>query len=183
MKVCIVCFSGRRCGNCGAIAQALRDWLSDACDVNVFDFSALSISPCGRCGYECFDARERCPHFSDPAYAIYDTVTHSDLTFFVVPNYNDFPCANFFTFNERGQCYFQHHPELERQYLSVKKKFVVVSNTGQEHFVSAFRDHVSNEAQPDVLFLRAKDYGKISLRGDLLEAQQARDDLYRFLQA
>ena len=39
-------------------------------------------------------------------------ITDSDLSYFIVPNYCDYPCANFFIFNERSQCFFQHHPEL-----------------------------------------------------------------------
>lgn len=68
--------------------------------------------------------------------------TGSDVVFYVVPNYSDFPCSNFFIFNERGQCYFRGTEKRMEKYLSVKKKFIVVSNTGEDNFIRAFRDHV-----------------------------------------
>lgn len=179
MKLTIVSFSGRENGNCAKIARLLQEKLTEH-NVTVHDFSSLSLSPCGRCHCECFQDRTRCPYFADPAYAIYDAVTHSDLAIYILPNYSDFPCANFFAFNERGQCYFQHHPQLERQYLGVRKKFVVVSNTGKENFLAVLRDHVDGGA-PDILFLAAKRYGKISIKGDLMDAAQARSDLIDFL--
>ena len=54
---------------------------------------------------------------------------------------------------------------MER-YLSVPKKFVVVSNTGRENFTTAFCDHITPGEKPDILFLSAAQYHKISLSGD-----------------
>ena len=100
-------------------------------------------------------------------------MTESDQAVFIVPNYCDYPCANFFIFNERSQCHFQGHGELLERYLNVPKKFIVVSNTGRENFVQAFRYHVAENIGPDILFLSAKTYGKNSTDGDLLDAPDA----------
>lgn len=179
MKVCILSFSGRSGGNCGNIAALLRQW-HEGNEVTVYDFSTFSVAPCGNCDCECFRAREACPYFDDPVVSIYDAVIHSDLTYFVIPNYCDYPCANFFAFNERSQCCFQGAPELLEQYLAVKKKFVVVSNTGRENFTAAFRYHVPEDRLPQVLFLSAKLFQKSSIKGDLMTSAEARQALLDF---
>ena len=180
MPACVISFSGRRDGNCSAVAQAVRDALSGRDSVQYFDCSALALTPCGGCGCECFQARERCPYFDDPVFGMYDAVTRSSMSYFVVPNYCDYPCANFFLFNERSQCYFQGRPELLEQYERAPKKFIVVSNTGRDNFITAFQYH-TGDAPPDVLFLSARRFGKVSIRGDLMGSPDARAEVLRFL--
>lgn len=180
MTSCIVSFSGRKDGNCSAIAQVLVEALSGRGETRCYDLSALHITPCGQCGYECFQARERCPYFDDPEFELCDAVAGSDRSIFIVPNYCDYPCANFFIFNERSQCYFQHHPELLERYEGVPKRFIVVSNTGRENFTAAFRYH-TGDAPPDVLFLSARSFGKASIDGDLMDLPEAREAVLRFV--
>ena len=180
MPACVISFSGRRDGNCSAVAQAVRDALSGRDSVQYFDCSALALTPCGGCGCECFQARERCPYFDDPVFGMYDAVTRSSMSYFVVPNYCDYPCANFFLFNERSQCYFQGRPELLEHYERAPKKFIVVSNTGRDNFITAFQYH-TGDAPPDVLFLSARRFGKVSIRGDLMGSPDARAEVLRFI--
>lgn len=180
MASCVISFSGRKNGNCAAIAQLLLGALASRDKVSHFDCAVLRLTPCGQCEYQCFQARERCPYFSDPVFGIYDAMAHSDISYFILPNYCDYPCANFFVFNERGQCYFQRHPELLEQYESVPKKFIVVSNTGRDNFTAAFRYHTGN-APPDVLFLSARNFDKVSIAGDLMDSPQARETVLRFV--
>lgn len=177
MNVCIVSFSGRPDGNCSHIAELIRQKNPGA---TMYDFSAFSISPCGHCHYDCFQRRENCPYFSDPEFSLCEAITYSDLTYFIIPNYCDYPCANFYVFNERSQCYFQHHADLMNQYLAVRKKFIVVSNTGKENFTVAFSQHIPEASVPDVLFLSAKQFGKISIKGDLMDSQNARETVAQF---
>lgn len=180
MKVCIVSFSGRPGGNCSSIAEILQQRLQPKNKVTVYDFSSFSITSCGYCNYECFQANEKCPYICDPEFAICDAITNSDLTYFVIPNYCDYPCSNFYIFNERSQCYFQHHQDLLNQYLSVRKKFIVVSNTGQDNFITAFRDHIPEGSTPDILFLSAIQFHKQSIHGDLMNSTDAKETLFRF---
>lgn len=177
-KICIISFSGRAGGSCSNIAEILRRYWKE--EAKAYDFSNLSITPCGHCGYQCFQAGDKCPYFSDPVYEMYGAVVKSEVTCYIVPNYCDFPCANFFTFNERSQCFFQNHQELLDAYLAVRKKFIVVSNTGRENFESAFRYHVSEEVNPDILFLSAKKYQKVSIHGDLMDSEEARQAVLQF---
>ncbi len=179
MKTTIVSFSGREKGNCHSISQLI----ADSCQTNevkLFFFSDLTVQPCGKCELECFGQESKCPYQEDGIFEIYEQITSSDLAYFVIPNYCDYPNANYFLFNERSQCYFQHHQELLDQYLAVPKKFVVVSNTGQENFTQAFRYQIAEEKTPDVLFLSAKKYHKISIAGDLMTSEEARRDVKDF---
>ena len=180
-KICVISFSGRSGGNCASIAREIENfWLGKGV-VSVFDFSTFEIAPCGRCSCECFKKRESCPYFSDSEFDICDTITNSGLTYFVVPNYCDYPCANFFIFNERPQCYFQRRHELLERYLSIKKKFIVVSNTGRNNFTAAFRDHVQDGYEPDVLFLAAKKFGRVSIHGNLMDSDRAQEAVRKFI--
>lgn len=174
--VTIVSFSGRKNGNCSHIARVIQGIIQNA---NILSFSDIRIQPCGGCEYECFRARESCPYFSDPECDLLDTICKSEMVYFIVPNYCDHPNANFFIFNERSNCYFQGREDLLEQYLNVPKKFIVVSNSTSENFLEAFCQHTA--AQPQILFLSAKKFGKQSTAGDLMASQQAKQQLAEFI--
>lgn len=176
--VTILSFSSRNGGNCGKIADYLGNFLPDS---QVFTFAQFRIQPCGGCDYECFQNREACPYFQDMEYRLLESIAKSAAAIFVVPNYCDYPNANFFAFNERSQCYFQGRPDLLEQYLAVPKKFIVVSNTGKANFREAFTQHTDRE--PQILFLSAKQYGKISTQGDLMPSDPVEATLRAFLEA
>ncbi len=67
---------------------------------------------------------------------------------------------------------------LER-YLSIPKKFIVVSNTDAANFREAFMQHTIEE--PNILVLSAKKYSKHSIAGDILSAEQACADLASYV--
>ena len=180
MKTCVISFSSRADGNCAAIADCVQETLG-AEGLTRFDFSGLSVHGCGACHCECFRQREACPYFADDAFRLNEAAALADRAVFIVPNYCDFPCSNFFLFNERSQCCFNGHAELADRYLAVPKKFIVVSNTGRENFLAAFRDHVLPKTEPDVCFLRAAAYHRISLDGDLMNCEPARAAVREFL--
>lgn len=179
MKVCIISFSKRSGGNCADIAKELYRLYGEY-KARVYDFSELEVIPCGGCDYECFTSAEKCPHFSDSVFELYDEITNSDLAFFIVPNYCDYPSSVFFAFNERSQCYFQKREDLLEKYLSVPKKFIVVSNTGRDNFTAAFRYQITEEQEPDILFLSPKAFGKVSVEGGLMISEPAKETVKRF---
>jgi len=179
MKIVIINFSGRENGNCHAISQTISNLhLSE--DVCIFNFSTLFVNPCGKCNYDCFEDRENCPYKEDSIYKLYESITSSNLAYFIVPNYCNYPNANYFIFNERSQCYFQRHQELLHKYLAVEKKFIVVSNTEAENFAHAFQYQILEDKTPNILFLAAKKYQRISIAGDLMSSPQADADLRKF---
>lgn len=176
MSVCIVSFSSRKNGNCSQTGEFIRAYLSDTI---LYDFANFTIHPCGDCSYQCFNGGSNCPYFLDKEREILDAITNSTTTYFIVPNYCDFPCSNFFVFNERSLCYFQNNEKLLARYLQASKKFIVISNTNLENFKTAFAYHTDNE--PDILCLSSKKYGKSSTDNNLLSSQQAIDDLKEFI--
>lgn len=142
MGVCVVSFSSRKNGNCTRIGELICTLLSDA---KLYDFSDFEIHRCGNCDYECFVKDGKCPWIGDKEYELLDEITKSELTYFVLPNYCDYPCANFFIFNERSQCYFQNRQDLYDIYEHVPKKVIVVSNTNEENFKAALACHSGRE--------------------------------------
>ena len=178
MRVCVVSFSSRKDGNCAKISELVCSLLPGA---ERYDFSEFEIHPCGNCAYECFTEGGRCPWSEDGEYELLDAITRSELTYFILPNYRDYPCANFFIFNERSLCYFQNRADLLAAYERVPKKAIVVSNTNEENFRAALTYH--GDKEPQILFLPAKKYGKRSIDGDLLTSEKAAAALKRFVLA
>ncbi len=177
MKTTIISFSARPNGNCAQIGKLIRSLTPDAV---LFDFSEFALRGCGGCDYACFAERERCPYIGDMECEMLEAVTRSESACFIIPNYCDYPCANFFIFNERSQCYFQGRPEKLDAYLRVPKRGVVVSNTNEENFRKALSYHCGKE--PDILFLSARKYGKVSIRGDLLTDGRVMEEIRRFVE-
>lgn len=177
MKAKIVVFSARKGGNCEHIAEYIRDYLRKSCEI--FRFSEKCIVPCGDCRYECFAENGVCPHRTDGEVELLEGICRSDKTIFVVPNYCDFPCANFFIFNKRSNGFFQHHPERLEQYLNVPKKFIVVSNSKSSHFREAFVQHTDQE--PEILFLSSRACDTVTTGNGLAQSETAQKMLYAFL--
>lgn len=176
MSICVISFSSRKNGNCTKISELVSSLLPDT---KRYDFCDFEIHPCGKCNYECLAQSGNCPWIHDQEYEILDAITKSELTYFILPNYCDYPCANFFIFNERSLCYFQNNADLLNAYERAPKKVIVVSGTNEENFKTALSYHAENA--PKMLFLSAKKYGKRSIDGDLLTSEQAVSDLKRFI--
>lgn len=177
MKIAILNFSGRTNGNCSAIGRYIADKLEQT-TVFLYDISN-NMTPCGNCDYECLKPAECCPNMSDFHKGVMDTVLSCDLAYFIVPNYCGVPCANYYAFNERSVGYFNLDRKKMQAYMSVKKKFVVISNTETEHFVSAMQQQTNDK--PDILYLKTRKYGKQSIAGDILESNAAKADLDAWL--
>ena len=178
MKATIISFSGRKDGNCANVAKVINNEYPHE-EITNYDFSLFSLVPCGRCNIECFADNSACPYIKDKTFEIYDFIAKSDLSIFIVPNYCDFPCANFFIFNERGLCYFNNRQELLDKYMQAKKKFIVISNTNTENFINVFSYHSSYE--PDILFLSPKTYGKNSIDGNIMNNIEAKRAVIDFI--
>ncbi len=177
-QIFIVSFSGKYGGNCDKIADFIANQLKKP---KCFLFSGRQIQPCGQCDYICFRQPDQCPHFMDPEYALLEQICQSRQVYFVVPNYCDYPCANFFIFNERSQIFFQGRPDRLERYLQIPKKFIVISGSNQSHFTEVFSYHVTH--QPEILFLSAKEFGKRSIDGDILDSKEARNRILQFLES
>ena len=67
------------------------------------------------------------------------------------------------------------------RYMSVPKRFIIVSNTEDDNFVNAMRQQT--EDTPNILYMKTGKYGKRSTAGDLLDSEAARADLDAYLAA
>ena len=174
----IISFSSRKNGNCQKVGEFILS--VDDKMKNFYKFSDFQIQPCGNCSYNCFNANKSCPHLSDMEYSMLEQVCCSELVYFIVPNYCDYPCANFFIFNERSNCYFQNHPERLEQYLRVPKKFLVISGSTSHHFKEVFEQHTDKD--PNILFLNAKQFDKSSIDGTIMESNCVKALIKDFIQ-
>ena len=176
-RVLIISFSARKHGNSEQIAELIQAHLH--ADAVIFRFSENQIRPCGDCRYQCFDDNRMCPHIDDAEYGLLEQVSLCDELYFIVPNYCDYPCANFFIFNERSQVFFQGYQERLMAYEAIPKKFIVISGSDTDSFARAFDYHCAGS--PEILYLRATDYGKHSITGDLMKSPEARQAVLNFI--
>lgn len=176
MKQKIVVFSSRKNGNCEHIARFIQNDLR--INGEIFYFSGKMIVPCGKCRYNCFQECGSCPHLADGEDKLLAEICAVEEAIFVLPNYCDFPCANFFIFNERSNSFFQHHPERLERYLQVPKKFIVVSNSQSDHFREAFAQHTDRE--PNILFVSSRACGTLTTGNGLMDSPVAQDQIRTF---
>ena len=178
-NITILNFSSRNTGNCGNISRHIvRKYANYNANVFMID---QQIGPCGNCDYECLKPGEKCPNVTIYLKQALDSVLQSDICYLILPNFCGGPCANYYAFNERSVGYFGMDRSIMQQYMAVKKRFIIVSNTEGPAFDLAIQQQTSGDA--DVLFLKTGKYGKRSIAGDLLESAQALADLDQFLEA
>lgn len=180
MKVTIINFSGRMNGNCQSIAKIIKEYYKPS-EVHFYDCVTMDIHSCGRCQYECMKIDHKaCPHINDFVYDAYENISNSDITYYIVPNYQCTPNANYFAFKERCVCFMWGHPEKDEQYTNAKKKFVVTNcnENDRDDFIKFFQFHAS---QPDIFFVEAKKYNKKSTGVDLTKSEDFLSDLKEFM--
>lgn len=176
MSVCIVSFSSRKNGNCSQISNYVGSLFPGSV---CYNFSNFHITACGNCQYQCFENTEACPYAKDKEHEILEAITRSQKVIFIVPNYCDYPCSNYFVFNERSLCYFQNDEKLLNAYMNVPKRFIVISNTNRSNFNSIFAYQTNEERK--ILFLSSKKYGKKSTDGDLITSSKMIEEVKSFV--
>ena len=176
MKTLILDFSPRPDGNCAAISKYI---VKSFCDASVIKITDLDIKSCTDCDYQCFS--DKCPH-PDDLFKLYDSILESDLIYFLIPNYCDYPPSSFFVFNERSCAYFNNKNESLAEYLRTKKKFIVISNSNEENFVKVLQQQSSDDIQKNIIFLSSKKFGLKSIEGNLLSSNEAKTLIDRFIE-
>lgn len=177
-SIVLIRFSSRNLGNCKAITDQIMDYYQTEIVVD-FTVDGNTVAPCSNCDYECLAPGKTCPNLDRAQKTIMDAICGADLTYFIVPNYCGYPCANYFAFNERTVGYFNGDRELMKKYMSVPKRFIIVSNTEGASFVNAMKQQVSGE--PEMLYLKTGKYKKRSTAGDMMDSEEACADLKAFL--
>lgn len=174
-SVVILSFSPRKHGNCANISKFISKFHED--QATIIHVNRELVSSCGNCDYECLTPGQHCPAITAEYEAMMDTIINSDLVYFVVPNYCGYPNANYFAFNERSVGYFSLDRQKMKRYLNISKRFIVVSNT--EGFEKAMQQQTDSE--PKILYLKSGKYKKRSTAGDILDSEEAQQDLMEFL--
>ena len=89
------------------------------------------------------------------------------------------PSGNYFAINERSVGYFNMNRDLLNQYLTVPKRFIIVSNTESDFFRKAMQQQTNQEIV--ALYMKTSTYQKRSTAGDMLDSEEAKADLMQFL--
>ena len=177
-KVLVLTFSDRKNGNCSKIAEYIEQFYMRT-NVQTIVISRENFAPCGDCDYECLKPGVACPALTGRQKEIMDAVCQSAVTYFVVPNYCGYPCANYFAFNERSVGYFNGDRARMTAYMDAPKRFIIVSNSEGAAFEDAMRQQTNGT--PQILYLKTRKYQKQSIAGDLMTSEEAKSDLAAFL--
>ena len=178
-NVTILNFSSRKHGNCANIAAFIANHHSED-HVKSFVIDD-TFKTCGGCDYECLQPGVQCPNVTDYQTQVMKSVMDSDVAYLIAPNFCGFPSASFMAYNERSIGFFNMDRTVMGQYLSVKKRFIMVSNNETAAFDQAMR--LQTKEDPDVVYLKSSKYGKRSIAGDILDSDAAKADLQAFLDA
>lgn len=176
-NITVLNFSPRTSGNCAEICRHIQDHYENT-NIHLFNVCEY-VSPCKNCNYECLTPGISCPQLSTRYTHMMDAICSSDLIFYVVPNFCGMPNAVYYAFNERSVGYFNMDRTVMGQYMSVKKRFIVVSNTENNMFLESLRQQTT--VDPEILYLKTSRYKKRSIAGDMMDSEEARSDLLDFL--
>ena len=177
-NVVLIQFSSRKFGNCATVSSKIAQFYQ-TCHIAAFTVNNQTVTPCNDCNYECLQAGKKCPNLTDAYTALMETLCRADLIYFIVPNYCGYPNANYFAFNERSAGFFNTDRAVMQKYMSIPKRFIIISNTVSKKFEDAMQQQV--DCQPDILYLKSSQYGKMSIAGDIMDSNDAMEDLIAFL--
>lgn len=177
-SIVILDFSPRNNGNCAKIGEYIENHYNRT-NVRSYKMNTENILPCHDCNYECLRRGAVCPSITEYQIEVMDRICSSDMVYMVIPNFCGYPNANYFAFNERSVGYFNCDQSKMNLYMSVRKRFIIVSNTESDTFRDAMKQQTLSE--PEVLYLKSSKYGKRSIDGDILESADAKKDLEAFL--
>ena len=178
-SIVLIRFSSRLHGNCSSISSYIANYYN-ADNVTEYTVNTHILQPCNDCDYECLQPGKHCPNLNEKQTQIMDSICSADLVYFIVPNYCGYPSANYFAFNERSVGYYHMDRALMQKYMAVSKRFIIVSNTEGQNFTNAASQQTSGE--PEILYLKTSKYQKRSIAGDILDSEDAKQDLYAFLE-
>ena len=194
LKVAGVVFSARREGNClrcmEYCLERLREKGFTTTLVNAYDYN---IKPCSHCDYECYasiirDRKEKCPT-QDDVPKMYKMLKSTDLLLFAVPCYSGHVPALYRAWNERvahipdETDVLEKFEDFQRMYLNKILGFIIIGNltAGGDMTLHEVLCDFYNIRQPETILLQSREYGRISLKGDLVEVPAVKERLGKFI--
>lgn len=182
MKVLGIAFSAREEGNCLKCVRycldKFKEYGFETEIMNAFEFETKS---CSHCNYECF-AKEKCP-IEDDVPEIYKKCGDADILIFAVPTYGGHLSSIYFAFAERSQGIFKSLPKWKK--LFKKINFIIIGNLsagGDMALHEALYNFANLDFRPETLLFPAREYGRSSINGDLIEIPEVKKRLDRLVE-
>ncbi len=184
MKALAVAFSARKEGNCSALSRYCLERLTEqGWETEFLAAYEHKLTPCSNCDYECMSEEPSCP-ISDDVPVIYRKCLEADVVIFAVPDYCGHLSSLYFSFVQRGQSVYKIFPDFNHDFLR-KINFLITGNLsagGDMALHEALYNFAGQQFWPETLLFPAREYGKNSLKGDLLEVETVRERLDRFVE-
>ncbi|MGY0287803.1 MAG: flavodoxin family protein [Candidatus Methanodesulfokora washburnensis] len=197
LRVAGVVVSARKEGNClHCMKYCLQKLGEVGFDILLINFYDYNILTCSHCNYECyaFEIRgreERCP-INDDVSRIYGMLEGADAIIFAIPCYGGHVPALYRAWDMRvahipGKTDFaRRYEDFERNYLKKILGFIVIGNlaSGADMMLhELLYDFYNLPHVPEVLLLQSTEFGRSSLKGDLIEEEAVRKRLDVFINA
>ena len=176
-EVAIVNLSSRLNGNCSIIAKYMLEVDNNA---KIYEFGKMNFSNCGKCDYECFKMSP-CP-LKDDLSILFKELVEAKEIIFIVPNYCGYPCANYFSFNERRCELFSINRAMLMTYLSIPKRFIIVSNSDINLMKNALIYQQNENMEFDYLQIKSRDYGSQSI-GIWANSEKLKEQIVSYYQS
>ncbi len=178
MSVLLISFSGREePGNCVGVLEYISDRLDeDEVDNSLIEITDYEIQSCYHCSYECFSSR--CPK-NDDVVELYEEIMKYDSVIFAVPVYSGAPCSKYFAFRERSQCVFDG--KSYERYKDVDKNYIIVGNEEAGGGDAVNIVEMLEDDLDEIFLLQSHKYGENSISGNIIELEDVREDLDKFL--
>ncbi len=195
MKVAGLVFSARKRGNGYHCMKYCLDKLEEkgfrTLLVNAFDYE---IKPCSHCNYECYAEEirgkpEECP-VKDDVLKMYELIEDADMLLFAVPCYGGHTPAIYRAWAERITHLpelnqrFKNFEEFQKQFLNKIMGIIVIGNLtawGDMTLHEVLADFYNIE-QPEAILLQPREYGRSSLKGDLIRSSAVKETLDGFVE-
>ncbi len=182
MKALGMAFSARREGNCLRLTRyCLGEFERRGFETGVLNAYELQINPCSHCNYECFATGE-CP-IRDDAETIYRKCESADVLIFAVPTYGGHLSSLYLAFSERVGVFFRRSAESAAKFMR-KINLLIIGNLsagGDMALHEALYDFMDLGFRPEALLFPAREYGRISIDGDLIEVPHVKERLKGFV--
>lgn len=182
MKVLGLNFSSRKNGNCfNTLDYCLKQFKEIDHDIEVINFFDFNISPCGMCGYQCFQAGSCVKQ--DEARPLFEKLAAADIILSAVPTFRGHLASSYFVLSERAQGAFPKELHYEVDYLK-KLHFIVIGNLSSGADMAlheAFYDFTNKDFYPESLLLSSREYERSSIKGDIIEEPLVRNRLEHFV--
>lgn len=182
MKVIGVNFSSRKNGNCFKCADyCLERFKETGHEVEIVNFFDYHISPCGLCGYQCFQTGSCIKQ--DEARTLFEKLAAADLILHAVPTFRGHLASSFFILSERAQGIFKKELSYEADYLQ-KLHLIVIGNLSSGADMAlheAFYDFTNRDFYPESILLSSREYDRRSISGDLIEETLVRNRLDQYV--